>query len=352
MDTSSATYDDVVARIKQLEEQNSHLRQQNQQLIDEGNALLRSTTPPTQSHPVVSVAAVPPTLKVVLPEKFSGRRENFRAFAIQVDDLFSLHVARYPDDFTKIRTVGSLLTDEAAAWYAAVRAKPQLHAEVLASFEVFFEKLRGMFGPVGEEAVAERKIRALRQGRQSAAVYGTKFLECVAHLEWNDAAFISQYRTGLCDDVKDMLLNYVEPNTLAAMMELAISCDQRLHERRLERGVRVRPLPPAPMPTAPLFGDRSTRTPPNNHYAMDIDAVSNRPIGADGRLLPEERERRLRLGLCLRCGLPGHRVSDHPDHHGRGADKQNRRGVAAVDISSGDPIPVPAAAVEGNGNGQ
>ena len=41
---------------------------------------------------------------------------------------------------------------------------------------------------------------------------------------------------------------------------------------------------------------------------MVLDRAEIACLGKDGRLTPEERERRFRLQLCMRCGKAGHRA--------------------------------------------
>lgn len=43
---------------------------------------------------------------------------------------------------------------------------------------------------------------------------------------------------------------------------------------------------------------------------MALDKADMSHIGPDGHITPEERRRRFRYKLCMRCGKPGHRAND------------------------------------------
>ncbi|KAJ3191353.1 hypothetical protein HDU82_003619, partial [Entophlyctis luteolus] len=52
----------------------------------------------------------------------------------------------------------------------------------------------------------------------------------VADLSWNEAAFMDQFRHGLCDDVQDLLLGLPKPEHLDESIEQAIHVDNHLFE--------------------------------------------------------------------------------------------------------------------------
>ncbi|KAJ5143494.1 uncharacterized protein N7515_002281 [Penicillium bovifimosum] len=60
---------------------------------------------------------------------------------------------------------------------------------------------------------SHRKLRSLRQGNDSVATYYSKFISLVSILDWNDKAKRSQFRTGLKDDVKRLLIGRSSPHS-------------------------------------------------------------------------------------------------------------------------------------------
>ncbi|KAH9245108.1 hypothetical protein BASA81_017421 [Batrachochytrium salamandrivorans] len=60
-------------------------------------------------------------------------------------------------------------------------------------------------------------------------------MQLKADLPWNEAAFIDQFRNGLSNEVKDMLLHHDYPTSLDELTALACRIDSRLAEHRQER---------------------------------------------------------------------------------------------------------------------
>ena len=105
--------------------------------------------------------------RVPLPEKSDGSRQKFRGFLNQLTLLFTLNPTRYAND----------------------------------------------------------KIRKLRQNLTSTSQYATTFQHLAADLQWNESALMAQFREGLSEDVKDMLLHHDQPISLASMISLSIRCE-------------------------------------------------------------------------------------------------------------------------------
>mgnify|MGYP000238102550 FL=1 len=54
------------------------------------------------------------------------------------------------------------------------------------------------------------KIRRLHQGDHPASVYAADFRLLASDIPWNDQALMEQFRYGLRNDVKDLLLIFPE----------------------------------------------------------------------------------------------------------------------------------------------
>lgn len=61
----------------------------------------------------------------------------------------------------------------------------------------------------------------------------------------------------------------------------------------------------------PPSGSNTSPAPPNGD-PMVLDRASVSILGPDGRLTPQEWQRRFDLKLCVRCGKPGHRAATCP----------------------------------------
>ncbi|CAG8822521.1 25852_t:CDS:2, partial [Racocetra persica] len=138
---------------------------------------------------------------------------------------------------------------------------------------------------------AATRIRKLTQGSKSASSYASEFRQISSDLDWGEAALIDQFRIGLKNDVKDLLLTMEDPTSLNDAIAKAVRCDNRLFERRrerqghsLDRGDSVSNY------------SRSSLTP----EPMQIDSTRARTLSE------EEKQRRWANNFCLYCGEPGH----------------------------------------------
>ncbi|KAF7641725.1 hypothetical protein LDENG_00273800 [Lucifuga dentata] len=106
------------------------------------------------------------------------------------------------------------------------------------------------------------------------------------------AALCDAFLNGLADYIKNKLISHDLPTTLDGLIELTTHIDLRIQARRREKLQRTT--------TATSF---SIPDPPGGPEPMQL----GRTI-----LMPEERERRRQLNLCLYCGQAGHFVSRCP----------------------------------------
>ena len=65
----------------------------------------------------------------------------------------------------------------------------------------------------------------------------------------------------------------------------------------------------------------------NNSAKTSADTTIK--LGKDGKLLPEERQRRIDQGLCLLCGQKGHLVKECPKATSNMSNSSNSKGRAA-----------------------
>ena len=83
---------------------------------------------------------------------------------------------------------------------------------------------------------AQRIIRTIKQEKQSALAYATKFVEYAMDAGFDNEAQKSAFYNGLNNDIKDALALIPEvPDEFAELANLAIKVDNRLFERKLDR---------------------------------------------------------------------------------------------------------------------
>jgi hypothetical protein len=183
--------------------------------------------------------------------------------------------------------IGTLLTGSAAAWFSPYF---ESNSPILSDLSLFIHEFEQTFGDFDRATSAANQIRALRQGNSSASEYASAFRRISCDLNWGEGALIDQFRRGLRNEVKDLLLTLPIPTTLQEAITFSVRCDNRLAERRLERFQQSVPS------HRPSTNNNSGAVP------MEIDATRIKFRS----LTMEEKTRRRELNLCLYCGKPGH----------------------------------------------
>ncbi|KAH9276811.1 hypothetical protein BASA83_000316 [Batrachochytrium salamandrivorans] len=125
-------------------------------------------------------------------------------------------------------------------------------------------------------------------------------MQIKADLNWNEEAYIHQFRAGLSNEIKDMLIHHEYPDNLEGFALLTIRVDARLQEHRRERQLST-----AWSNTFMSRGsEHNTRMRTNETVSqpmhMDVDATRRGPLTA------QEREHRFKQRLCMVCGQAGH----------------------------------------------
>jgi Ty3 transposon capsid-like protein len=238
--------------------------------------------------------------KISLPDKFDGTRSKLRSFLTQVRLVFMMHPSRYPNEQSQVGLVGSLLTGSAAKWFAPLMEK---NSPLLYDFEQFVQELEATFGDTDKVRASITKMQNLMQGSRPASTYASEFRQLACDVPYDDYALREQFRRGLRDEVKDLLITMPDPSSLSEAISFAVKCDNRLHERKQE--MRPRSSVPRSVPTNPAPRPAPAAV-SNEPTPMQIDR-SNR-----GPLSNVERQRRLQNNLCLYCGGAGHRAITCP----------------------------------------
>ncbi|KAH7278834.1 hypothetical protein KP509_38G058100 [Ceratopteris richardii] len=267
-------YEQIVATLQSLQQQVEdliHLQTQ----VEMGHPVHVGSIQVNQ-RPSTSFMKEP---KICMPQKFDDDRTKFRGFLQQVKLYIRMQPDRYPDDASKV----------ALSWFAPILEKDMA---VLHDYEGFLRELIATFGDADTSRVAETKLQKLRQGNRPASTYASEFRQLICDLTWHEDYFISQFRWGLRDDVKDLLLTMPEVKTLNEYINQVVQCDNRLFERKQEKQVEERPRQWKPFQPTPR--DESMPEP------MQIDVTRFQP------LTPQEKQRRRDNKLCLYCGNPGH----------------------------------------------
>lgn len=230
--------------------------------------------------------------KLPLPVRFSGDRSQFSNFRDSCLLYFKLRPYSSGPQSQQVGIIISLLQGDPQTWAFGLPASDP----ALRSVEEFFSAMGVLYADPDQRTTADNKLRSIRQGRRPAEEYATEFRRWAVLSQWCDLSLKSQYRHGLSDAIKDVLVNHPESETLDQLIHLSVRVDRRLRERRAERaGSPASSIPP-------------TFSPPSSSGASAEEPMQ---LGIT-RLSESEKGRRRSQGLCLYCGGQGHFAKSCP----------------------------------------
>ena len=305
MSDSSDPLNQIMASLQQLQLENEILRDSFRVL----QASICTNPSPTEPQlPTLPSHTSPHILepKLSLPDKFDGTRARLRGFINQIRLIIRLQPHRYPTDFSQVGLVGTLLSGPAQAWFAPL---VETASPLLENFSEFLADLEATFGETDRRRTALTKLYSLQQHSRPASVYASEFRQLACDVNWDDQALCDQFRRGLRNDVKNLLLNFPEPTSLSQVISQAVQCDNRLFESRLEERGTLRFHPstrqtPIARPSSPTTSTPSSSA--DAHIPMEIDRARFQP------LTDAQRQYRRDNGLCLYCGTSGHVIRKCP----------------------------------------
>ena len=255
--------------------------------------------------------------KVNNPDVFQGERNKLTNFLMQVNLVFKLQPRRYTTHESKIYYVIGYLRGAPETSIKSYLSLPDTKIpDFLKDYSKFETYLKNTWGDPDERRTAAIKINEVRQVGSSAA-YFAQIEQYAAILAWQDEVLIHIARNGLKAEIKDLLVGQTEiPDDWPGFVRKVNEIDIRLHERQVERSKEGRSTSRSDNPRSSdnrTTQDRRPNRPINNadrpqarndYRPTFVQNRTNPNLG--GPISPEERDRRIRDGLCLRCGRQGH----------------------------------------------
>ena len=228
------------------------------------------------------------------PDTYEGGARGLERFLSQCQVYFFLKKADFHNELERILFAGSHLRGPAADWFTPFirdmargdQARPETK-QMMKDYSKFEQALEQLYGNRDKTRTAIRQITQLKQAG-SASQYTATFRRLAAETGWDDSALLHMYYMGLKDGVKDELARMDRPRSLDQLIDRAIGIDERIYERRMERGGGYHQY----KSRKPSYGD-----------PMDLSATR-------GPLSKKDREHRMKNNLCLYCGKPGHRARE------------------------------------------
>ena len=114
-----------------------------------------------------------------------------------------MHHSRYPTNASRVGLVGTLLSGASLPCFTPLLEKG---SPLLSNFKEFISEFKACFGDTYRVRTKTNKIRGLRQGDRLASTYAADFSLLATDIPWDDQALMEQFRYGLHNDVKGLLL--------------------------------------------------------------------------------------------------------------------------------------------------
>ena len=272
------------------------------------------------------------------PDVFDGSDPSkLASFLNQCYLIFADRPQDYSQDDDKILFIISYLRGTAQKWFEPNLYDPTPGAVPLwdGNFPLFIRELSIHFGPHDPVGDAEDNLRQCRmKSSDKISTYLLAFDTYAAITGWGDRALRHQFYEGLPSRIKDEMVHQNYVNDLAGVKTIAHRIDARYWHREAEKarerarnpsgaghssgntrtGQSNPPASGTPRNDRANSGKKKKSSSNNNPAAKDDSAKKAKPyaekLGKDGKLKPEERERRLKAGLCMFCGGSGHTADE------------------------------------------
>jgi hypothetical protein len=295
------------------------------------------------------------------PDTFDGSDPRKLNNFILLCNLYFRNNPAYSEDEAKVTLALSYLRGTALDYFEPSLLDSDDVPDWMIDWSVFVRTLRTQFGPIDPTADAEDGIDHLKmQDNQHIVKYNVEFNRLAIRTGWDDSVLRHRYYSGLAERIKDIMGQQGKPATLDEMKTLAHSIDSRHWERLREKsraGKGKSDKPDKPDAKSDDKSDDKGKKPPpgnnsNNNNNKGNKSNSGKPgkpssssgnsasisdkLGKDGKLTPQERQRRFDNNLCLFCGGVGHSAKDCPKSSSSAA-KAKARAAQAKEKETPDP---------------
>lgn len=296
-------------------------------LSPKGSVVGRAETPtPTSSQNIPpeneDMPDAPPmvselreTLRVKLPDTYSGNRKDLEVFLLQVELYSHFNDEKFPTNESYALWTSSYLRGEALRWVEPFLKDYFLHEDtcgamittknMFRSWKGFKKEIRRMFGDIDEVKTAEDHLYNLKQ-TGSALTYATEFQRHGNQTNWDTNALLSHYKRGLKSHVRMELARMEhQPKDMVSLIEHTVRIDNRLYEFQKEK--RTYDGPKKYNKYRKNEGRRRDSHPRDNRWSdpMELDATFK-----PGRPRDPKKDRQFKERLCFNCDKPGHIARD------------------------------------------
>ena len=272
-----------------------------------------------QAQPAAPAPQQRSRVKTRDPDPYDGTDPSkLRAFLSQCRLTFRSRPNDFSNDQIKITYAVSWLKGTALRWYEPNLSLPDRNLPNYARrWDDFEDALKATFGEPDPVTSATTKLDNLSmKDTHHITRYNVEFNEYAALTGYNDQALYTRYYKGLAPRLKDALVFSGKPTTLNGLRTRAQALDLRYWERKDEERPHEASSSRTPAATSTSYssskssGTQSKSAPrastPGASTSKTKKPNLSNVLGPDGKLLPEEKERRKKQNLCLICASKDH----------------------------------------------
>lgn len=241
------------------------------------------------------------------PERFEGRRTDFKAWTAQMWAKLSVDMGEEPDSvrfwYTHSRLGGSAL-NQITPWVAAlVKTQPEPDKNAL---QGLMNQLSNAYDDPEDAERAIRKLNSLHQDKRPFGKYLATFERTLLEaggLAWDDVVKKSMLAKGLSVDIQKALVATPVPASYEAYCSLLHIVSHNLESLRTKEETERLPR---------TLGEQVST---ENLTTMDWEPTSARVASTKARTKSKSKERKTSKfrGQCYRCRQDGHMARDCPE---------------------------------------
>ncbi|KAI0999460.1 hypothetical protein K3495_g8738 [Podosphaera aphanis] len=253
-----------------------------------------------------------------IDERFSGEDKTlYPSFKKQIRIALALNSDRYKSLQSQISLIYQNLGPGPKSFLE--RHLSEAGVFNFTSLSEVWDVLDVSYSNPNEEEEARDALSRIRQGTRPFGAFLSEFQRLQNLSGITDCKVLITYiRGGVCNDLRSSISHHQDLKKSYTLDEFVALCKDCALRLDLERPQKHHPTPRGNLPI-PLRAQASFQPAPAvasganvvplGGDPMVLDQLNMSHLGPDGHLTPEERKRRFRFRLCMRCGKPGHRAN-------------------------------------------